>query len=148
MTGTVKAQTTIDGSIELTITVTPTEAAVLGSDADTLTDYIDTALWALVMLRSGATGDGTAPSAADLAIVVQHMDTRLLPRIEGIRDAAIRAYAELPDASHGRLARAMDVARSTAQDRRAALVAREPSGWEEWAREGGPIGRPNPDSGA
>jgi hypothetical protein len=54
------------------------------------------------------------------------VDRRLLPALQGIRDAAVRRHHHL-GGSHGQLARAMGVARSTAQTRTEALDARDPS---------------------
>lgn len=129
---------TRDGGRAYTVTLNAEQVAALGADADMLADYLDSTMWALAMLRTGHAGeDHEAPSVADWGIVVNHLDTRLTPRIAGIRDAAIRAHAEA-GGTHGELATSMDVPRSTAQARRDALTARTPSGWERWAREGGP----------
>jgi hypothetical protein len=44
--------------------------------------------------------------------------------------------------SHGELARAMGVARSTAQTRTEALESRDPSVWERWATALGDVALP------
>lgn len=121
-----------DGGRRLSVTLTAEEYAALGGDAETLTDDIATVMWALAMLRTGRAGE--APASDDWALVIEHIDTRMLPRITGLRDAAIRAHAAA-DGSHGELAAAMGVSRSTAQSRRSVVVDRAPSGWEHWAAD-------------
>ncbi|MEU3078509.1 hypothetical protein [Streptomyces laurentii] len=89
-----------------------------------LTDATDT----LHALRTGTTPDhGWEPG-------IEALDHHLLPRLHGILDAAIRAHAET-GASHGDLAKAMHVSRSTAQSRRKAILdgRGRPSEWEQWA---------------
>lgn len=133
------------GGLDITISLPPEEAAALGGEAATLADWFDTALWALAMLRTGTNARGPAEidpatrkiTPETLYTVINDVDNRLLPRIEGIRDAAVRAHQD-NGGSLGELALAMDVARSTAQYRRDALRNSAPSTWEHWATKGGP----------
>lgn len=109
--------------------VEPTEAAMLA-------DYIDTIYYALDRLRSGELRlDGSRDEQTLSAIYtgINDLSVRLLPRLQGIVDALIRAHYDA-GGSHGELARAMDVERSTAQSR-ADRVRRAlpPSTWERWA---------------
>ncbi|WP_327707548.1 hypothetical protein OG530_41005 (plasmid) [Streptomyces decoyicus] len=122
-----------EGGLDITISLTAEESAAAGF-VDNLGDWFDTALWALAILRSGRVDrtDGHALTAADLYTVINDLDHRLLPRLEGIRDAAVRRHAEL-GGTYGDLALAMDTSRSTAQYRRDALTAKSPNVWENWA---------------
>lgn len=122
-------------AVDIVISLTAGEAEALGPEAATLADWFDTALWALVLLRKGRTDDTPTPGVADWRTAINDLDHRLLPRIEGIRDAVVRAHDE-NGGSVGELALAMDVARSTAQYRRDALRNAEPGVWERWARGG------------
>lgn len=69
--------------------------------------------------------------------IINTIDRQLLPRLEGIRDAAIRA-STANGYSHRDLALALDVVRATAQSRRAKIVGHPLSTWETWATSGGP----------
>ncbi|MEU8764970.1 hypothetical protein ACWEP8_39815 [Streptomyces hydrogenans] len=136
------------GGVDVTISLTPDEAAALGPELDMLADWFDSALWALALLRNGSNsrnvdrGASADVTARAFYTVINDVDTRLLPRLQGVRDAAIRRQAEL-GGSLGDLALAMDVSKSTAQSRRkAVLEGRDrPSQWENWATKGGPQGR-------
>ncbi|MFJ8677705.1 hypothetical protein [Streptomyces sp. NPDC093589] len=136
------------GGVDITISLTPAEAAALGHEASMLADWFDSALWALGILRTGRNHraeDGPAVTSQTLYTVINDLDHRLLPRIQGVRDAAIRQHHEL-GGSIGELALAMDVKKSTAQSRRnAVLDGRDrPSTWERWATQGGPLnGQPS-----
>jgi len=133
--------------VSVTIHLTRAEAAALGAELSTITDWYASALLALVALRTGrldgdtaATGPGRT-TAADWHALISDVDRRLMPRLTGIRDALIRAHAAA-GGSIGDLAVAMDVPRSTAQARRQAVLTRD-SAWEVWAITGGP-GLPPP----
>ena len=119
------------GGMDITISLVPEEAKRLGPEASTLVDWMHTALWAMAKLRTGELSKDGAWNA------ITALDHRLIRRLEGIRDAAIRAHANA-GGSVGDLALAMDVPRSTAQYRREVLLASEPSLWESWATSGGP----------
>jgi len=120
------------GATDIIISLTPEEVRRLGVDAAVLADWFDTALWVLARLRNGH-----EMTAQDWHTAINDLDHRLLPRIEGIRDAVIRAHAAA-GGSVGDLALAMDVPRSTAQYRREVLLAAPPGLWESWALSGGP----------
>lgn len=131
------------GGLDITISLTAAEAAQVGDEAGILADWFHSALWALAILRAGhvpANPDHPLPEGrkdrpageGDWYTVVNDLDHRLLPRLEGIRDAAIRAHATA-GGSVGNLALAMDVSRSTAQYRRDAVRQADPSVWERWA---------------
>lgn len=105
-------------------------------DAALVADWMDTVFYALSKLRSGELRlDGTRDEQT-LNVIrtgINDISTRLLPRLQGIVDALIRAHYDA-GGSHGELARAMDVERSTAQAR-GDKVRRTlpPSTWERWA---------------
>ncbi|SCL21298.1 hypothetical protein [Micromonospora aurantiaca (nom. illeg.)] len=121
-----------DGTVQLE--VTPAQARVLGADASLLLDWFDSALLALVALREGRAAD---MSRNDWHYLITHLEHRLAPRLDGLRDAVIRAHHGA-GGSLADLALAMDVEKSTAQYRRDRVVKREPNVWETWARAGGP----------
>lgn len=136
------------GGLDITISLSPSEAKALGTEAGMLADWFHTALWAMSILRSGynpATERHVAgPDAWYTAI--NDLDHRLIPRLEGVRDAAVRAH-DASGGSVGHLALAMDVPRSTAQYRRDVLRRTATGVWENWAVFGGPAdkGRPAED---
>lgn len=136
------------GGTDVVISLTAAESKALGMELGTLADWFHSALWAMAILRTGhVSGNPHAPhtdgrtdhpaTPGDWYTVINDLDHRLLPRIEGIRDAAVRAHADC-GGSVGDLALAMDVARSTAQYRREVLQRSTPSTWETWATGGGP----------
>ncbi|MFI5621546.1 hypothetical protein [Streptomyces sp. NPDC051567] len=124
------------GGTDITISLTPEESAAIGSaDIATLTDWFDTALWALAAMRTGRSYRGPETSrqigAGDAYDMITGLDHRLLPRLQAIRDAAIRRHEELGGTVQ-ELATAMDVGRSTAQYRR--VVLRDnPAAFDGWA---------------
>ncbi|MEU8437806.1 hypothetical protein AB0F18_33910 [Streptomyces sp. NPDC029216] len=138
------------GGVDITISLTPAEAKALGGEEGLLADWFDTALWALSMFRTGSNPRGPVeldPAAAEITPdtlyrVINDLDNRLLPRLQGIRDMAIRRHHEL-GGSIGDLALAMDVVKSTAQSRRNVVISGKdrPSMWENWAVKGGPQNR-------
>lgn len=129
------------GGLDITISLTPGEAKALGIEAGILADWFDTALWAIALLRTGQnersqqTSKDVTPQT--LYTVLNDLDHRFLPRLQGVRDAAVRLHHEL-GGSIGDLALAMDVAKSTAQSRRNAVMNRPETTWERWATAGGP----------
>lgn len=102
-----------------------------------LAEFTHAAVWALILLRTlerdGTYADDIEEDRAHLRGLIRALEQTLLPRMLGIRDAAVRWHSKL-DGSYGKLADAMDVARSTAQSRVEALLDREPSEGERWAR--------------
>lgn len=121
------------GGMDITISLTPDEADVLGSDAAQLADWFDTLLYGLALLRRGPDRTNNDETLDDLHLVIRDLDVRLKPRIAGIVDLATRRHEEL-GGSLSHLASAIDAAhRSTAQQRRKALKARQTSAMETWA---------------
>ncbi|MEU2380317.1 hypothetical protein [Streptomyces misionensis] len=134
-----------NGGVDITISLTAEEAAAVG-DLGPLADAFGGALWALAILRTGVVpadqdeetdARPARPATAETwATAIHDVEQRLLPRLEGIRDAAIRAHAT-SGGSYGQLARALGVtSRSTAQYRRDTLQDTAPSDWEIWATTG------------
>ena len=121
------------GGGDIVISLTPEQSKALGMEAGILADWFHTMLWTLTTLRTN--DDNVSQDAWHT--MINDIDHRLLPRLEGVRDAAVRAHAD-SGGSVGDLALAMDVARSTAQYRREALQRSAPSTWETWAKSGGP----------
>ncbi|WJV50858.1 hypothetical protein [Streptomyces flavofungini] len=113
----------------------PHEACDLADGADQVGEFARTLEWALLLLRT-LERDGRDRAPEDdlngLHALVRALDQRLIPTLEGVRDAAVRRYREL-GGSYGSLAKAMGVPRSTAQTRSTALLGREPSAHERWA---------------
>ena len=127
------------GGMDLTISLSPSQAKAIGADAARMADWLHSALWAMALLRSGRSTAGEPYFAGpdDWYTPINDLDNRLIRRLEGIRDAVVRAHARSGGTVQD-LAHAMDVGRSTAQYRREALLAAMPSIWEEWAEDGGP----------
>jgi hypothetical protein len=132
-----------DGGMHITVSLTAEEVVAIGSaEAEGLMDWFDSALWGLAMLRTGhiCRDEGartTEVHAAEMDTVIRDLDVKLLPRLAGVRDAAIRRHREL-GGTIGALAAAMDAPRSTAQTRREALENPGPRAvssraWQEWA---------------
>lgn len=101
-----------------------------------LTEFSHAVIWGLILLRSleraGTYAEDADDDRAHLRGLIGALERTLLPRLAGVRDAAVRWHSKL-DGSHGDLAGAMGVARSTAQSRVQALLEREPSEGERWA---------------
>ena len=103
---------------------------------------LHTAMEAIIALRSGeppaapnAEADNwSEPSAGtstetDNWSAMIHRTSQLIRVLEGALDGEIRAHAAV-NGSYGQLAKALGVARSTAQTQRDALLAKAPSQWE------------------
>lgn len=122
-----------DGS-QLTIELTARETESLGHDAQLMAEILDSALWALGMLRTGVNSrDPGAPSPApgDWHACLRGLE-RLSPRIDGIRRGATRAYLSA-GGSPERLATALHVDQPTARHIAAQLPAETPDPWQSWA---------------
>lgn len=121
--------------LDITIAMTAAEADALAGEGVRLTDWLTSALAAIVALRTGhIAGDpeqGT-PGKDFWAQIINDLESRLHPRLQGVRDAAIRAHVD-NHASYADLATAMGAQRSTAQRRRDKVTGAAPSGWETWA---------------
>ncbi|MBC2869824.1 hypothetical protein [Streptomyces mexicanus] len=124
------------GGGDIVISLTPEQSQKLGMEAGILADWFHSALWALAMLRTVNPAADGVPSST-WHTMINDVDHQLLPRLEGIRDALIRAH-DSSGGSVGDLALAMDVPRSTAQYRRDVLRRSQKSTWEDWAVFGGP----------
>ncbi|CAL9677770.1 hypothetical protein SUDANB105_08081 (plasmid) [Streptomyces sp. enrichment culture] len=131
----------LDGGIDLTIHLTEVEADAIGPDeASAMAAWFDTALEGLAALRDGQSvrdGGARAIEATDMQEVIKVLHQHLLPRLVGLRDAAIRRHGEL-GGTFGQLAAAMGTARSTAQTHRERLDQVGPrraqaAKWEAWA---------------
>lgn len=125
--------------VDITISLTPAQAKALGDEAGSMANWLHSALWATALLRTGrnSAGEPYFAGPADWYTTINDLDLRLIPRLEGIRDAVVRAHARSGGTVQD-LAYAMDVARSTAQHRREVLTQAYPSDWERWAEDGGP----------
>ncbi|MFJ2745414.1 hypothetical protein ACIO3O_37795 [Streptomyces sp. NPDC087440] len=132
------------GGLDIVISLTPAQAKALGTDAAKLSDWTDTALWAIALMRSHQKPDGTpyVPGLNDYREAINDLALHLIPALEGVRDAAVRAHTDL-GATIQELANAMDVSRSTAQSRREVVARKVPDGWEKWASNREP--HPEPD---
>lgn len=130
-----------ENGLDLVISLSPEEAEVLDADATLIADWVDTAMWALSLLRTGknlrAEGGPTPVTAQTWFTVINDLENRLAPRLQGIVDAAVRTQAR-QGGTIDDLALAMDVPRSTAGYRRKAVLDKFPGGWEQWATSGGP----------
>ena len=116
-----------EGHMTIGLTLTPDELAALGPDSATIPAQTALMLKTLVALRTGALDADTAYWALnDLA--------KLARAIDGVTDAVIRQWP----GSHGNLALALDIPRSTAQSRRAAIADRPASPSEAWAPDNQP----------
>ncbi|OEJ20801.1 hypothetical protein AR457_41755 (plasmid) [Streptomyces agglomeratus] len=124
------------GGGDIVISLTPEQSQKLGMDVGMLADWFHSALWAMATLRTVNPAERTV-SANSWHTMINDVDHRLLPRLEGIRDALIRAH-DSGGGSVGDLALAMDVPRSTAQYRRDVLRRSNKSTFENWAVFGGP----------
>ncbi|MFF1594794.1 hypothetical protein ACFVY0_43065 [Streptomyces sp. NPDC058286] len=130
-----------DGGVDLTIRLTAAEVDEIGlTEAERLMEHMDTALWALAILRSGRTMRVDEPreiTADDLHAGIRDLHKHLVPMLGGIRDAAIRRHRELRGTTQ-QLAAAMDSPKSSAQRRREALDETGPrraqaAHWAAWA---------------
>ncbi|MFD8386563.1 hypothetical protein ACFV2X_50080 [Streptomyces sp. NPDC059679] len=127
------------GGIDITISLTRDQAVAI-PDVGLMADAFRAALDALATLRLGYVDQSSyAPDQphgdADADFwrsAIWALDRRLVGQLTGIRDAAVRAHID-SGGTVAETARAMDVARSTAQYRREALQAAAPSTWETWA---------------
>lgn len=137
--------------LDLTLSLTSDQAEALGADAAALAEMLDTVLVGIAALRMhedpevqvGASMKDRPVSNGRVWDEWLLQDASgLLVRLEGVRNAAVRAHAE-HGGSYGQLGVAMGVARGTAQSRRDELGREEPSTAELWAVGGyGPVDHP------
>lgn len=120
---------------DLITTLSPEERELLPTNLMEVAEFTHAVAWSMTLLRSlernGRYGDDSADDRAHLRGIIRALDQRLIPHLEGIRDAAVRRHQAL-GGSYGELADAMGVARSTAQSRSEVLQEREPSEHERW----------------
>ncbi|MEU2086628.1 hypothetical protein ABZ569_32750 [Streptomyces albus] len=116
-----------DGGAEVTIRFTPREAEALGGDEMELLERLGRGLWAMVDWRTGRNREEWWPVILDAA--------RLIKRLEGVRDAAVR---DNPTNTHGKLAAWLGRPRQTiaSQQRAGTLPPVEQTPEEQWARTG------------
>ena len=127
--------------LAITLHIGREDAVALGMESGIVTEWFVTALRTLAALRTGQVDREDAgriyrgPATADTWYWgINDLETHLLPALEGIRDAAVRAH-HAAGGSIGNLADAMGVdARSTAQSRRKNVINADPSERELWAR--------------
>lgn len=122
-----RTKATREGGTALTLELTAAETEMLGDDARTLLAELGRAVWAVADLRRGVEREEWWPVLMDAS--------RLIRRLDGIRDAALR---ELPHASHAEIATALGESRTTVASRRqkGTMPPAQPTGWETWARTG------------
>ena len=115
------------GGAEITIRMDARERGVLAQDV-ALPFLLHRAMEAVIALRTGERPAGRSTEASNWAEMAGWTE-KLIRILEGVRDGSVRGF-DGAQGSHGQLARAFGVARSTAQTRREALLAKEPSPWE------------------
>lgn len=121
-----------DGTDAAVITFPP-GTDYLGVDAPLLIDYFDTVIIALHSLRAGEYDAPGPETVRRLYNSIMHVDQKLLPRLNGLRNALIRAHYAA-GGSHRDLSLAMDTSRETAISRGNKIRNSEPDQWERWAR--------------
>ncbi|WP_042390571.1 hypothetical protein [Streptacidiphilus melanogenes] len=137
-----------DGGVELRFSLSPAEARALtppygwsvGEDAVELGDFFDTVLETLIMLRTGRVSRRSrfpVPAVDDWSMVITNAFVDLLPRLEGLGEAAVRIARGL-GMSHADIALSMNVTRSTAQSRVRKVTGRPATEFETWALRGDP----------
>jgi hypothetical protein len=104
----------------------------LGPEGERLTDWFDTTLWALHNLRNGTWQTPGPDTVHDIDTAITHLH-KLLPRLDGLSDALIRAH-RAAGGSHAQLATAMDLGSRSAAQSRHERLPNPPSTWERWAR--------------
>ncbi|WP_149561527.1 hypothetical protein [Streptomyces cacaoi] len=118
---------TPDGGAEVTLRLTPQEAKALGGDEMELLERLGRGLWAMVDWRTDKPREEWWPVIMDTA--------KLIRRLEGIRDAAVR---DNPRTGHKKLALWLGTPTTTVASRRrtGTLPPLTPTAEEQWARTG------------
>jgi hypothetical protein len=127
------------GGLEIRISLTRLESESVGRDAQLMAEILDSALWALGMLRTGINSrdrGAPPPTPGDWSACIRGLD-RLPPRIEGTRDGVIRAYISAGGTPE-HLAHAMNVDDSTARNHCLRIQNENPGVWEAWATTSAP----------
>jgi hypothetical protein len=125
----------VDGGLDVTISLNPAEARVLGEDALELGDWFNTVLETLLLLRTGAfpSRPPRRPTEEDWEVAIHETLCQLMPRLQGISDATVRT-AHGHGLSHADIALSMDVPRSTAQSRIRKITSQPTAAtFEDWA---------------
>lgn len=117
--------------VDITLSLTPDENRATGGSSGLYVDWLKTALLGLAALREGTGNRDT------WYWTVNDLETHLIPSLQGIRDAAIRQWAN-DGGSYGDLGLALNAKRSTAQYRRDQLTAKPPQAPETWVFSGLP----------
>lgn len=137
------------GGLDMVLSLTQDQRAALGADAVEIAEAVDTLLVAIAALRTGCdpSAMGSLKDRPVSAGLTWHewvlRDTSyLLAKVEGVYRATVRRHAE-DGGSYGQLAAATGVPRTTAQNRRDALLSATPEALEMWATgEHGPVDHP------
>jgi len=130
------AEAAVDGGLDVTISLDPAEARVLGDDALELGDWFNTVLETLFLLRTGTLPGRPPrrPTQQDWEVAIHETLCQLMPRLQGISDATVRTAHGHGGLSHADIALCMDVSRSTAQSRVRKITNRPTAAtFEDWA---------------
>lgn len=125
-----------NGQEDVVIKMRTWQMDALGYDSDTLANWIDRTMGAIVALRTGDADNFGERAPVKLYQLENGLDAieQLIPRLEGVRAGILRKHREMGGSLSG-LAKVMNVARSTAQDRRTAVEESEVGPWEHWASD-------------
>ncbi|MGY0466596.1 hypothetical protein ACW14Y_41010 [Kitasatospora sp. cg17-2] len=99
-------------------------------------EFTHTVLHGLRLLRHlhpQTPGDHPAGDGAELRALLAVVQTRLIPRIVGLRDALLRVHQEHGLGSYGDLAEAVGMPRSTVSTKLLVLSGTDPTEHERWA---------------
>ncbi len=114
---------------EAILSYSPEEMRHLGFDPGLILDRADTALIALRALRGGEELD-----RSDYHTLITDV-AKLADQMAALRDALMVAHAR-DGGSLSQLGQALNIPRSTAQSRLAAVLRREPQPWDSWVTSG------------
>jgi hypothetical protein len=106
-----------------------------------LVSWLDTVFHGLGALRTGALRTDKIRDQETLATIIGALvalEQRLLPRLQGLSAALVRAHYAA-GGKHSELAAAMDVPVTTATSRASVVRIRQPSTWENWATGDVPV---------
>jgi len=123
------------GGMDLIVSLTAEQRAVLGPDAADLAEAFDSLLNGVASLRTGEQNERTSlkdgrTDQGWYEWLIADLQT-LRAKIDAVESAAIRRHAG-EGGSYGELARAMNVSRATAQGGRDRVMATDPSEVEQW----------------
>lgn len=118
------------GGLKITISLTSEEAGVIENDARVMSEILDSCFWAIGMLRAGVNSrdaDNPSPVIGDWYAALRDIN-RLTSRVEGTREAAIRAFLVSGGNVH-RLSRVLDITLEEAQEVSDKILLEQPSEW-------------------